>query len=190
MTKRDVVSISIKVFGVVFLANAVGQITGGIYQSMAVFALRIEVPFPRMAYVFWLAGGIALQLLIAWVLLGSADAIARRLVPDDAELRVAGVAMQSVVEAALRVVGVVIVAYALPDFVKSVVMAIIDTRLTVGPGNGLMETFAMSASKLEWKVVLQAAAQIAVGVYLALRCTQVAALLYHERPKADPDANL
>ncbi len=121
MTKRDALSISLKILGVVCLYKGVIYvISAGYSMATGLGAMKDQVNL------YWYSAsailGPILLLAMAYILLRWADAISRKLVREDAEfpLPASNLWEKPVFVLALKVVGVVCLTIGVPDVVRGI----------------------------------------------------------------------
>ena len=169
MTKRDALSVSLKILGVVALYRALF----GAIMTFGSMAWRLEVSqsldFPLyltmsvVQYVLALAAGCV---LLMW-----GDRIAARLVRQDAELpTIAATGWQKpVFVVALKVVGIVCLVNGLPRFARTAALA------------AFTRTFPRYATPQGAGEALYAIVLIALGVYLLSGARHLVAFAFKER---------
>ena len=190
MTKRDVLSVAFKVMGVVFLADAVATIPGIIQSVEWAWSERMTTAYNPLGMALLQIGSVVLNLFIAAVLIGSADAIARALVKEDGEVSLPSLAGQEplVFALAARVVGLVLVARAIPGLLRVFAQGALYSKLLTGSATGgLAEAFGASGGRIwvdQWAGIVQSGTILIIGVYCLIWPDGLAKRLY--RRTADP----
>ncbi|NIM89936.1 MAG: hypothetical protein GTO17_03205 [Candidatus Aminicenantes bacterium] len=116
MTKRDIVSISLKILGVFSVIYAVRQISRIAYAISIVIA-QSERGLSSVGFLFGTIPSIILPLVVAYILLRWGDLIAKRLEREDSKIPTLGENgwEKPVFILSLRIVGVVCLIRSIPD---------------------------------------------------------------------------
>jgi hypothetical protein len=126
-------------------------------------------PFP-IAYVAAALAQTVLLLASGWLLMTRSEWLCLRLINDDSSPRHGlSIGKREVVEATIKVIGVVLIAGALADSAESVYQAIavgLIERSGGGFGN-LVGAFRKGAQVCHWAAIVRALTALVVGLYLA-----------------------
>lgn len=185
MTKRDLLSVAIRIVGVVLLLRAVEQLASGVYTQLLIasgtlrgFSLAQNATATLMAFLIAAVSGL--------VLLIFADAIGRLLVRQDKEASMPDVGANQAewFGVAARVVGLVAVALGLPILVGTLVQAFAvaagETANMALPDKFTVLMIALRASHLE-SAAYTGLVQIALGAYLIWGAEHFTRLVFRQR---------
>jgi hypothetical protein len=184
MTKRSILSLACKVFGVIFLAETVAAIPRVINYSLTFVHERVMSQVNPTGYVLLDAGSIVLGFAIAYVLIGSSDWIARTLVPEDQDVPLSDLVTKgrAALEPACKIVGIVLIAQAIPEIVRTVSDYALGARLIrEASGSDLGDAFRVSMGRL-WAersaTLIASGVTIAIGLCLIFLAGRLTACLY------------
>ena len=185
MTKRDILSVGLKIVGVILLIYAVR----GIPQVVSTVMFYLTGNFPGLenpgVYAWITVGSLILNIVLAGVLVGFADGIARRLVREDREMSIPSVDERPLFGLALRVIGIVLVVQAIPDLLQLFAAPALQAKHVEGTlGWQSYEEFWTKAWVGVWAEMIRAAASLILGVYLVTGARSLVDLLYPEKPPA------
>ena len=191
MTKRDVMAVGLKIVGVVFLLYAVLGIPSVVSTVMIMLggnSYGLENPG---VYAWIAVGSLILNIVLAGVLVGFADGIARRLVREDREMSIPRVDERPLFGLALRVVGIVLVVQAIPHLLQLFAEPALVAKYAEGTlGWVSYKEFLTKVWVGHWAEMIRAAASLILGVYLVTGARSLVDWLYRERPvEAEPDEN-
>ncbi len=181
MTKRDIVSVALKVIGVYLLATAVGTLPRSIETVRVIVGKHFNAPDPTG----WLVSEVASTLL--WFLVGGglvafADRIAGAIADaSEQTLHLASEQSEQVFVLAIRVLGVVVLVNVLPDLLSTfartwMVHASLTGEVRVDPGYLARELWVT-----QWTTIVKAAISAAIGVYLVWGAKQFGSLVFASR---------
>ena len=179
MTKRDVLSIAIKVLGLVFLANAVAAV-----PSTISFA-RTPLPEGYNSVMIW--GSLVLTFVIGVVLLALANDLARCLVRQDSETLLPEPIRQqrSLFIVAAQMVGLVLIARALPSLVRFYSRPAVVAKLVYGHvSRDSYSQYLLDATVDQWTLMITMVVTLGMGTYLLLGAKQLAGLLHRDQQPA------
>ena len=182
MTNRGVLSIAVKVLGLVFLAHAIANVPRTISFAMMLMGGRIvrtEEPWIATLEV----ASLILSFAIAAALLGSADGIARRLVRDDADVPLPGTEgrRRALFGVAARVLGLVLVVQAIPALLETFASSALKVRIVSEAwGREMLGASVGKAWAEQWAAIIRWGASLAIGAYLLLGAAKLASVLYRE----------
>jgi hypothetical protein len=155
MTKRDVLSVALKVLGVWSIVHSTSLLLlMGISLDML---LRNPKPDPSYRVQFiWGGVGFVLALFAAYVLLHYGDGIARRLVPVDSGLAALGATEweKPLFVLSLRIIGALCVVRGISNWVRPVALLVVQAR------------YAEARDVYDWADVIAATLYVLLGAYL------------------------
>jgi hypothetical protein len=182
LAKRELLSVALKVYGVVLLARAAAQVPTSV-ELIGVYAGSSYAGTDNRAVMEWTWGLMpVLGLGIGAVLLWKAGDIARFLSRSDTAAPSAEAAPHArcLLLLAIKVAGVALVALALPVIAESVTRAYQDAS-TFGDYS---TSFVFALLLRKWAAPTTALVSIAVGVYLIAGTRGLVKLIYKE-PQAE-----
>jgi hypothetical protein len=173
MTKRDILSISLKILGVFSIIYAARQIPNIAYW----ISLVISQPTLNLASFWYLFGtitSIILALVVAYILLRWGDSISKRLMREDSEIPALGKKEweEAVFKLSMRIVGVVCLTRGIPGLFNSL------TRL---PFLGDEQRFFPAQI---WGGLISAIVLLIIGVYLISGAKRFVKLVLREAKTA------
>jgi hypothetical protein len=179
MTKRDVVSVAIKIIAVVCL----------VFAAMAVPPVFANIGFTRGGYgpdpgkVWFLISATLAPfwyLILAYVLMAWGDSFAARLVPEDSPIPPMGASRgeERVFGIAMRIIGIVCLARGVPDLIRLLVE--LPTRMAYQQGIGTERWIQF------WPALAGAVVVIAIGVYLTIGAGHLIKAVFPEGEAATP----
>ncbi|MHB9036922.1 MAG: hypothetical protein ACYC64_09655 [Armatimonadota bacterium] len=170
MTKRDVLSIALKILGVVSLAYGIVSIPNLVFVAGSPASLYAE-GLSRMSFVWVEITSIVLYATIACWLIASSDLLARKMIRDDSVVALPASILErrAVFCLALRVLGVVFSVHGIALLGRVVAAMAFDH---VG----------YSWASMQWSHALEMIGYIGTGTYLLFRSANAAALIYRDQP--------
>ena len=185
MTRRDVMSLSLKVLGVYFLCWGlvnVPQTLGSITEISTVDFGGSRPGYDPRAQVLYVIIGNVLEIAVGWVLVAFSQQASIELVREDQPVMAGSSrrANKGLLEVAVAVVGVVLAAFAIPRFFQTVVSVWATARAAapVLGGVGLMDAMREVTRPEGWAAIAGATVSIIVGVGLIVARVRLAELLY------------
>lgn len=181
MTKRDTLSTALKIIGVVQLVAAVRATPATIFWITSGTTSSWANAHSMEGYPTLLIGGVLVWYAVSAVLIGFADAIASKLVREDAEIPAAELSQPAPVLFGLgsRVVGVVLLAQGLPDLVTEFVSVASDasSRATEAGATWsyMFKTFVLPD---KWTGFVHPALILIIGGYLLFYAAHFTGLVY------------
>ena len=185
MTKRDVLSVALKVVGIILLIYAVVGIPRTVIYVILMLSRRVPGLLHHTLEAWLQVAAAALFIILAGMLIGFADGIARKLVREDRELSIPRVDERPLFGVALRVIGVVLVVQAIPEVLRLLAEPALQVKHGTGTlGWQLYKEFWTKHWVAHWAQTIQCAASLLLGLYLVAGARQFVDLLYRERPVA------
>lgn len=192
MTKRDLVSAALKVYGVILIAQTV--IGSVMYIQLVITAAQGNF-YPKQS-----AGGmvaawicyVVISLLLGLSLVMGGDRIARLVVGEDAPVPSIDLRRDArmVLSLALTVFGVVLTVSAITGLLGEVakhLMSIIYAAHSQNESVGsVTEAYSSAVWSAMWNQVVRSALGLILGLYLAIRGHSLAGLLMRDREEPTP----
>jgi hypothetical protein len=179
MTKRDVVSVAIKIIAVVCLVFA-GMAVPPIFANIG-FARGGYSPDPGKVW-FLISATLApfWYLILAYVLMAWGDSFAASLVPEDSPIPPMGAVRwgERVFGIAMRIIGILCLARGIPDLIRLLVE--LPARRVYQQGIGMEKWIQF------WPALAGAVVVIAIGVYLTSGARHLLKLVFPEGEAAAP----
>lgn len=170
MTKRDLLSVAIRVIGLVLLIRAVEQLAIGMYSNV-VWGSQAVQGFDRTLNLVYTVASAAFYAIASLVFLLIPESIARLLVADSENRPLPDVSRgpRSWFAVAARIVGLVLLGFGIPWLIAIVAQAFATTTIDTS-GYALIDRFGvlfqnLRAAKLD-AAAYRALAQILIGAYL------------------------
>jgi len=190
MTKRSILSLASKIIGLVFLAEAIVAIPSVIQLVMMFWNPGVVNAGNPMPNALLYIGGLFLSFAIASVLIGSSDWIARVLVSEDQEVALPDVKAhgRAILELACRIVGIVLLAQAIPAIVRLFAESALRTAMISAGDYTPREVLGEVAFRVRvehWSSLFGSGASIAIGLCLIFLAGRLSALLYPATTGAD-----
>lgn len=171
MTKRDIVSVAIKIVGVVCL----------VFAAMAIPPIFTNIGLTRGGYTgdagkvwFLVAATLApcWHIIVAYVLLAWGESFAARLVREDSPIPPMGASRwgERVLGIAMRIIGVVLLVRGIPELVGGLLELPLRTAYQEGIGSETWVRF--------WPALAGAVVVILIGVYLITGARHLVRALY------------
>ena len=191
MTKRSILSLACKIIGVIFLAEAVVAVPSVIqFAIMYVRGTVVDGGNP-VAYVLFSVCSLVLSFAIAFVLICSSDWIARILIAEDQEIALPDVRERgkAILEPACRIVGIVLLAQAIPGLVRLFSESMIHESIIAGGMSSMRDMLAdaLRQARVEhWSSLIGYVTSIVIGLCFIFFATYLSTLLY---PNESDDAS-
>jgi hypothetical protein len=169
MTKRDVLSVALKIMGVYCLFTAIVSIpTIGFGISMATQVYgEVWMLITSIMYPIWLIG-------FAYVFIQFSEVFAEKLIPEDTQIPSVDMSQleKPIFVLAVRIIGVISLARGVPELVKFIVLS------------PTWRYEAMTARS--WENMAGGIALLGFGIYLLSGGKQLVAFAFKEKTKPDP----
>jgi hypothetical protein len=164
LTKRDLVSVVLKLCGIVSLVKTLWSIPELISILSAAHQYKSQGQPAMVAYVAALVVWAGVGLLLLW----SADSIAGLIAREDEALPTIDLARDSrqLLTLALKTLGVILVALALPQLTHDIAQAKLMAAWWSSLPNSTLEAFSKGMQGEQWSSLVRALTEIAIGVYL------------------------
>jgi len=174
MTKRDVLSIALKILGVVSLAYGIVCIP----NLVMIAGAPSENFYPKTLFVWGQAVVIMLYAAVACWLIVSSDSFSSRMIKDDniIEFPESLSDKKNVFNLALKVLGVVFSVQGIGN-------------LAHGIGEIVLSNTKYAFAAMEWSQILTIVVYLGIGAYFLLGSGQFAALIYGRQPESERIAN-
>ena len=184
MTKRDILSVALKVLGAALLTYEVAGIPQTVNWVMVLLGGNMPIANPRLDA--WLTvASVVLAIMLAGMLIGFSDGIARKLVREDRELSIPRVDERPLFGLALRVIGIVLVVQAIPEVLRLLAEPALQAKHVEGSLSGASyKEFLIKGWVGAWAEMIRAVASLILGVYLVTGARSLVDWLYRERPVA------
>lgn len=170
MTKRDVLSVALKVLGAWCIVHSLSfLLTIGISLQALLRSSQGDVTLRPM--LIWGSVGFVLVLCAAYILLRFGDGIARRLAPIDSELSALGPSAweKPVFVLSLRIIGVVCLVRGIPQLVRPIATLVLQGR------------YATLGNLDNWASLIAAIVYLLLGAYLLSGGKHLVAWAYPEK---------
>ncbi|MCE5322195.1 hypothetical protein LLG46_02640 [bacterium] len=170
MTKRDALSISLKVLGVISLAYAI-LIIPNLFLSTAMPISSITQGISRSTFIWIDAIAIVLYATLSCWLIASSDSLSRMMVKDDSPVSLPESLREkkAVFILAVRVLGVVFSVQGI-GFLAGII------------GDMSFKYLSRALAIIQWSRILDFVLYLGVGAYLLLCSRQFAAFIYRHEP--------
>ncbi len=169
MTKREIVSVALKLIGVYVLIQTLGEVSQNIQWVMMFSQHKFSGLTHTQPFVFLTIVSIALWLIMSVVLIAAADAIARALVHDEGAASVISIDGDgyALFALALKVIGVVLLVTAVPNLIETFGHLALRFR-AMGETWGASLTDALSKDVFvsQWAAGVHAIVVILIGIGL------------------------
>lgn len=187
MSKRSLLSVALKVVGVVTFAKSLVAIPWTIEQINMTLTGRFVGVDNKPLFILMSICGMLAGLLVGAYLAAKGDSLARYLEPDDRAVDLSSVEwVRPAFGVAARVVGIVLIALALPNLIQTFAQQYLVFREAGLPAHSAFSFYGDFWTR-NWAEIIRYLASILVGVYLVFGTASLSRLVFRE-PRNGTDA--